>query len=145
MDSVARQQQEWFFDLQDLGHQQQLWTILHDRFHQTLFKIVCFECWYFFYFLIIINLLENRYIYFFPNETILPRTVSFGGKNDGLSVVVDWILLFVLDDELKSVCDVREGMSIKLSSLLPRTITPLLSLWVLTHFHGSSGSSFANP
>ena len=139
MDSVARQQQEWFFDLQDLGHQQQLWTILHDRFHQTLFKIVCFEWWYFFY----IILLNDTYI-FFPNETILPRTVSFGGKNDGLSVVVDWILLFVLDDELKSVCDVREGMSIKLSSLLPCTITPLLSR-VLTHFHGSSGSSFANP
>ena len=67
-----------------------------------------------------------------------------GGRNEGLSVVVGLGSLSLFGEGTKSSCAVREGMSIRLSSLLPLTITPLVDP-DLTHAQGSLGSSFENP
>ena len=74
----------------------------------------------------------------------IPITVSLGGRNEGLSVVVGLASLSLVGERTKSSCAVREGMSIRLSSLLPLTITPLFDP-DLTHAQGSLGSSFENP
>ena len=67
-----------------------------------------------------------------------------GGRNEGLSVVVGLASLSLFDARTTSSCAVREGMSIRLSSLLPLTITPPFEP-DLTHAQGSLGSSFENP